>query len=231
MVKRLWIPVAVIVPIVLFLVLSKVYVVRSGASDTLYWNEDKALLFIQVGTSGVRLSSARYALEPFLVSLGDVRPPDDHRCVESFVLRITDKGFQRYETPGYCYDYHVLFKNQIYAGLLGVRQLYRWDSSRFEPATQEELRGFDPLAIAARGFQFDNVEGWSMRKDGLALGHVTYPLTLNHRQVTYISSGDYESPLTIYVKFQAGPPQKIWYFENGPSPISKKEYESIFNNH
>jgi hypothetical protein len=233
MLKRLWIPVAVIVPIVLFLALSKVYVVRSGASGTLYWNEDKALLFVQVGTSGVRLSSARYALEPFLVSLGDVRPPDDHRCVETFVLQITDKGFQRYETTGYCYDYYVLSKNQIYTGLLGVRQLYRWDGTRFEPATQEELRGFDPLAIAARGLQFDNVEGWSMREQGLALGHVTYPLTLNHQQVTYISTGrrDSYSPLTVDIKFQTSPPQRIWSFEGGPHPISKAEYESIFNNH
>jgi hypothetical protein len=230
MVKRLWILVAVIVPIVLFLALSKVYVVRSGTSGTLYWNADKALLFIQVGTSGVRLSSARYALEPFLVSLGDVRPPDDHRCVESFVIQVTDKDVQRYETPGYCYPNYVVFKSHIYTGLPGLRQLYRWNGTHFETATQEEVSGFDPIATA-RGFQFDNVEGWSMREQGLALGHVTYALTLNHQQVTYISSGDYDSPSTVYVKFQAGPPQKIWYFENGPHLISKKEYEGIFNNH
>ena len=139
MVKRLWIPVAVIVPIVLFLALSKVYVVRSGASGTLYWNADKALLFIQLGTSGVRLSSARYAHEPFLVSLGDVRPPDDHRCVESFVIQITEKDVQRFETPGYCFEHYVLYKSHIYTGIPAQRQLSRWDGRRFEPATQEEL--------------------------------------------------------------------------------------------
>jgi hypothetical protein len=97
--KRLLITLALIVAMALFLAYAKVYVVRSGTDGTLYWNEDQALSFIQVGTSGVRMSYARYALEPFLVSLGDVRPPDDHRCVESFVLQITGKDFQRYETP------------------------------------------------------------------------------------------------------------------------------------
>jgi hypothetical protein len=225
MLKKPLIVFSIIVAIALLLAYIKVYVVRSGASGTLYWNGDKALLFIQVGTSGVRLSSARYALEPFLVSLGDVRPPDNHRCVDSFVIQITDKDVQRYETPGYCYENYVVFKGHIYTGLPGVRQLYRWEGTRFETATQEELRGFDPIATA-RGFQFDNVEGWSKREQ--ALGHVTYPLTLNHQQVTYISSGDHDSPLTVYVKFQAAPPQKIWYFENGAHPVGKKEYEAIF---
>ena len=101
-------PVAVIVPIVLFLALGKVYVVRSGASGTLYWNADKALLFIQVGTCGVRLSSARYAVEPFLVSWGGVRSAGNHRCLESFVTQITAKDVQRSETPGDCYENHVV---------------------------------------------------------------------------------------------------------------------------
>jgi hypothetical protein len=72
-----------------------------------------------------------------------------------------------------------------------------------------------------------------MREQGLALGHVTYPLTLNHQQVTYISTGrrDSYSPLTVDIKFQTSPPQRIWSFEGGPHPISKAEYESIFNNH
>jgi hypothetical protein len=103
MLKRLSIVLALLGGIFIVLSLHKVYVVRDSASGTLYWNADRALLFIEVGSSGARLSYLRYTFEPLFVALGAVRPPDDQRCTESLVIEVTAKNVQSYETNEICF--------------------------------------------------------------------------------------------------------------------------------
>ncbi|MGA9143454.1 MAG: hypothetical protein WA664_14690 [Candidatus Acidiferrales bacterium] len=85
------------------------------------------------------------------------------------------------------------------------------------------------MKAVSLGFQFDNVDGWSMRE--YALGHVTYPLNLSGRSVTLVSSGR-QSPdiydLTVDVLRPDHAAQRIWSFNERPHLVTKQEYQRIF---
>jgi len=200
--RKFAITLIIVAGLLIFLVAAKVYVVRKKGGGTLYWKSDEALLFIEVSSFGARMSYLQYALEPLLVSMGHVRPPDDAVCSDSLVIRITDKDRQRYTTNGYCFGHYVLFEGNIYTGQPAQRKLWKWTGIGFEPGTDKELRGFDPMKAASYGFQFDDVDGWSMRD--YALGHVTYPLTLGGRS------------------------RRIWSLDERPHRVTKAEYERLF---
>jgi hypothetical protein len=234
MLKKALIALIVLAAVGFLLTYPSVYVVRDGPGGTLYWNPDEALLFVEVGSSGARLSYLRYALEPFLVAMGHVRSPDNTRCSQVVVIRITDKDVQRYETglqqnaeDAYCFQDYVLREGHIYVGYPAQKRVWKWSGNQFEPATSEELGGFGPMK-SAHGAQFDNVDGWSMRE--YALGHVTYPVTLNGHSVTIVSSGE-TWPLgdvSVDLVRPGTAPQRIWTLDERSRIVSRTEYERIF---
>jgi hypothetical protein len=226
---------SIVLAVSLFVIINpKVYVIRDAADGTLYWDTNEALLFVGTTSSGVRFSYPRYAIEPVLESLGDVRIPDDKRCSQILVIRVTDKEVQRYITgleqyaeEPYCFTHYVLFNGRIYVGYLAQQKVWRWSSNQFQPATETEFRGFNPLK-SAHGSQFDNIEGWSMREN--ALGRVdSYRITLNGQPLTLVSSGRKwprgEISLDLIRPGQA--PQRIWSNDERPHVVTKTEYQRI----
>ena len=92
---------AALAGLLVILMYPKVYVIRGSAGGALYWNTNEALLFTAGGNSGARMNYVRYAADPFLLALRFVRPPDDERCSQIVVIRVTDKDVQRFETDLY----------------------------------------------------------------------------------------------------------------------------------
>jgi hypothetical protein len=235
--KRLWVVLAVLAAGFVLLGFLRIYVVRAGANGTLYWNASEALLFVEIPSSGARLSYVRYAVEPFLESLGDVRSPDNKQCSQVLVIRITDKNVQRFDTQlnryaeyPYCFLHYVLFAGHIYTGYPAKGKIWKWSGTQFEPAAPQELNGFDPVKEAQRGYQFDDVDGWSMRE--YPLGRTTYHLTLNGQPLTLVSSGRTWPIGNVSVDLiRAGQtPERIWSLDERPHIVSKAEYEKIFGN-
>jgi len=217
----------------------RVHVVRGSGGGVLYWNANKALLFIQVSISGTRMNYLRYALEPLLVGMGHVRPPDNARCSQTFVIRVTQNDIQHYDADLYRYaeepycGYHfALFDGHIYAGYLAEDKLWKWSGTEFELASVEELRAFHGAmandSAASRNLQFDNVDGWSMR----TLGQTApmYQLVLSGQPLTMVFHGETwpPAPLSVDLMRPGQPPQTIWSFDGRPHRVSKAEYDRSF---
>ena len=225
----------VLAGILFLLTYPKVYVVRDQAGGTLYWNANEALLFMGGGSSGAHMSYLRYAMEPLLVSMGDVRSPDDGRCSQILVIQITDNDVRRYNTDVDCVAAYDVFEGRIYA-VQGPR-IWKWSATHFEPATPEEVRAFDVGKVAAttasspHPWQFDNVEGWSMRKFGQTIPK--YQLVLNDQPVTIQFSGETwpQQPISVDLIRPSKGSQRIWSLDERPHRISKTEYENVFGNH
>jgi hypothetical protein len=236
MLKRFLIVLTILTILVILFSYPRVCVVRDRANGTLFWNADQALLFVAIGSSGARLSYVRYALEPYFVSLGDVRPPDNQRYSQIVVIRITDEDVQKYvidprqyATDQRCFgNNYALFRGNIYTGCLAQGTLWKWSGTQFEPGTQEELCGFDPMKEAQRSFRFDDVDGWSMRE--YALSRVTYPLILKGQPMSIVSSGRGQprSEGSVELIRPGKPPLEIWRLDERPHIVSKAEYEHMF---
>ena len=105
--------------------------------------------------------------------------------------------------------------------------------TRLEPATQEEVRAFDAAkasaTVASHPLEFDNLEGWSMRKLGL-----TRPdchLVLNGQPATVVISwGETwpQGPMTVDLTRPGQRPKTIWSFDGRPHAVNKAEYERLF---
>jgi hypothetical protein len=222
----------------LLLAYAEVYVVRERAGGVLYWNENEALLFIEQDTSGAHMSYLRYAVEPILVSMGDVQSPNDSRCSKVVVIQVTDKDVRnyatdldRYVTDSYCGGRFAVFEGRIYADS-GKNNLWKWSSTHFEPVTTEELHAFDAqrglAAARPHPWEFDGQDGWSMRSLGQTLPK--YQLLLNGQTVTILFSGKTwpPRPLSISLQRSGQPPQTIWSFDEQPHRVGKAEYEKLF---
>jgi hypothetical protein len=237
--KKFLVVLLVLAGILLILSYPKIYVIRGSAGGGLYWNANEALLFMTGGSSGAHMSYLRYAFDPLLLALRDVRPPDDERCSQTLVIRVTDKDAQRYETDLYRYSVQpycgygdALFEGRIYVGYLAQDRLWKWSGSQFEPATPEEVRAFHSAKAAAKPdshpWQFDDVDGWSMRDFGQTPPR--YQLVLNGQPVTIVFSGETwpPKPLSVDLVRPGQAVQRIWTFDGRPHRVSKAEYERIF---
>lgn len=132
--KKPLVAIVALLGILSLFVYPKVYVIRgSGGGVGLYWNANEAFLIVGGGTDGARLSLFRYAAEPFLVSLGDVRQPDDKSCSKISVIRVTDRDIQTYDTDIDCDVAFDLFDGNVYA--IRWPNLWKWSGTRFDPAT------------------------------------------------------------------------------------------------
>jgi hypothetical protein len=227
---------AIIVGLLVVIGLSiRVYSVRQDGGGHLFWNHDEALLVVEVQSSGARLDLFQRVFGPVLVSLGSVRPPDDKRCTQIDVFRITAKDVQHYTTDlaqfsqePYCFGHFALFNGHIYTGYLAQGKMWRWSGTGFEPATSDELRGFDPAEAAKAGEQVDNVDGWSMRAN--AFGRQSYPIMLGGQPVTIESTGRTAASDDLQVDLvrQGQPPEPIWHLNELPRIVDRSEYERLF---
>lgn len=234
--RKVAIVVIVLGAVLVLLVYSNVYVVRPSLNGgTLYWNSHEALILIESSTAGTRMSQLRYALEPFFSSLGHVRQPDDQRCSQALMIRITDKDVQHHDTNLYQYATDprcgmngAPFRGQIYADYLAKGRVWKWTGTDFAEASRDELDGFDPVKFAALGFQFDDVEGWSMRTFGQ--GQPRYPLTLDGQQLTLAFSGETwpPTPMSLDLIRPGQQPQTIWSMDGRSRRVNRTEYEGMF---
>ncbi len=244
MVKKSLVVLIVVAGILFLLVYPSVYVIRGSAGGVLYWNPNQALLFMRGGSSGAHMSFLRYAMEPFLVSMGDVRSPDDGRCSQTLVIQITDNDVRRYDTDVGCVAAYDVFEGHIYA--VNFPNLWEWMETNFEPVTVGERdfqagRATSMAAARSHPWEFDNIDGWSMRQLG-AVGPkyqfkgrpVTLTqVTLGGQSVSFIFSGETfpQMPISVDLVRSGQSPQTIWSFDGRPHRVSKTEYERIFGNH
>lgn len=239
MLKKSLISIAVLAGIFLFLyTYPKVYVIRGSAGGVLYWNTDQALLFMAEASDGARMSYARYASEPFLVGLGNVRPPDDERCSKILVIRVTDKDSQLYETDLFRYagEPSCAFQYEFFAGhfyAVSWPKLWKWSGTGFERPTPEEYgafatANFTQKTTSPHPWQSDNVDGWSMRAFGQT--PPKYQIVLNGQPATILFSGETSPPrpLSVDLMRPGQPSQTIWRFDGRPHRVSKSEYERVF---
>jgi hypothetical protein len=242
--KKSVIVLAVVAGILFLCTYPKVYAVRESTGGVLYWNSSEALILMQASSSGARMSYPRYALEPFLVSFGDVRSPDDERCSQAVVLRVTDKEVQRYDTDlyrymedPYCGMTTVVFEGSIYEGYLAEPKLWKWSGTDFKPATPEQLRDFGAarviatVASSSHPWEFDNIDGWSMRQFGQTAPE--YHLAFSGQPVTIIFHGETwpPQPLSVDLIRMGDSPQTIWSLDGRPHPVSRAEYNRAFEKH
>jgi hypothetical protein len=114
---------------------------------------------------------------------------------------LDESDIQYYDAGVDCVSAYDLFDGKIYA----VRwpSLSRWSGTHFDPATSEELRDFQAgrvgASVASRThpWEFDNVDGWSMR----VLGQTSprYQLVLNGQPVTILFSGETWPPRELSI--------------------------------
>jgi len=234
--RRVTILVTVIAGVLALLAYTNVYLVRPSLNaGVLYWNSHEALILIESSTAGVRMSRLRYALEPLSSSLGQVRQPDRQRCTQMLVIRITDRNVDHYETDlyrhatvPYCGMATVPFRGQIYMGYLAKRRVWKWTGADFAEAPQEELEEFNPVESLSHGFQFEHVDGWSMRTFGQ--GTPKYPMTLNGQQLTlgFSGEGSPPRPLSLDLSRPGQQPETIWSMDGSPRRVNRVEYEEVF---
>jgi hypothetical protein len=211
------------------------------SGGVLYWNANEALLFVAESNEGARMSYARYMLEPLVVGLGHVLQPSNKRCTRFLVIRVTDKDTQHYDTDlyrfaeePYCGFQTAIFEGRIYSGYLAQDKLWRWSGTEFDPATPEEVRAFDAAKVALttasrpHPWEFDNVDGWSMR--GFGQTPPKYQLVLNGQPVTLVFHGETwpPAPLSVDLIRPGQPPQTIWTFDGRPHRVSKSVYQHVF---
>jgi hypothetical protein len=227
--------------LLLLLIYLKVYVIRGSGGGALYWNADEALLFMGENNYGARMSTLRYIAEPFLLSLGDVRAPDDTRCGKTLVVSITDKDVRVYDTDLYRYggENGCQFQAERFAGNIyevAWPKLWKWSDTHFDRPTPQEYGAYAEALFAGKTvsqhpWEFDNVDGWSMR--GFGQTGPTYQLTLNGQLVTIVFHGktSHSEPLSVDLIRPGQAPQKIWSFDGRPHRVSKSEYGNLFSSH
>jgi hypothetical protein len=231
--RKLLIAAVILLGILILCFYPKVYLIRGTAGGILYWNNSEALLFMGGGVDGARMSVLRYAVEPF-IEMGRIpgRPPDDERCSQVVVVRVTDKEIGRYDTGLGCVADYDVFEGHIYA--VEWSRLWKWSGTNFDAATPEEAHVFDEGRVAATAaarphpWEFDGVEGWSMRV--LNYKPPKNELILNGQPVTIIFHGETwpKRPLSVDLVRPGQSPQTIWSFDGRVHMVSRSEYEHAF---
>jgi hypothetical protein len=219
----------------------KVYLIRGSAGGVLYWNANEALLFMTNGSEGVPMSYARYSLEPFVETLSIVRSPEDEGCSKILVIRVTDNDVQRYDTDVECVAAYDLFRGRIYA--VRLPRIWEWSGTNFDPANLDNAtfqagRATTKAPVSQHPWQFDNVDGWSMRQLGSVGPKYQFngrpvtgtQVTLNGQTVSFIFSGETfpQMPISVDLARSGQSPHTIWSFDGRPRRVSKAEYERVF---
>lgn len=226
---------------VILLAFPTVHVVRGDGGGTLYWNTDRALVFMTEVSEGARLSYLRYAVDPLFMALGRVHPRGNLSCSRTFIIQITAKDVQTFNTelpqnnqPD-CFGFQ-LFNQDFYAAYWP--KLWKWaGDATFQRPTPEQygayatafLAGTLPPGRSSKSpWQFDDVNGWSMRS--FDYSGPRFDLRLAGQPITLIFHGRTypERPLFLEVVRPGQAAQTIWTFDEQPHRVSKAEYEKIF---
>jgi hypothetical protein len=232
--KKSLISLVVLIGILFLFSYPEVYVIQGSAGGVLYWNTHEALLFMGGGNTGAHMSYPRYALDPFLVGLGDVRQRNDERCLQILVIRVTTKDVQRYDTDVTCVAGYYLYAGQIYA--LNYPSVWKWTGNRLESVTPQENAEVVAARLAAarstnpdqHPWEFDNVDGWSMRQFG-STGPM-FQLSLDGQPLTILYSGATwpPKPFSVDLTRPGQAPRRIWEFDGEPHRVRRVEYERYF---
>lgn len=80
-------------------------------------------------------------------------------------------------------------------------------------------------------WEFDNVDGWSMRQFGST--GPKFQLSLDGEPLTILYTGETWPPKPVSVDLirPGQAPQRIWEFDGRPHRVSKVEYEGYFGKH
>lgn len=230
--SKQWLMVLTLAGIVSLLSLyPRIYVVRGSAGGVLLWNKTEALLFMGGGNAGARMPYLRYALEPLFASLGHVRPPSDERCLNVTVIRVTHEDAESYDTDVGCVSAYRLFEGQIYA--ISTPKAWKWSGNRFQPATPDETRSLESQknisdADLHHPWEFDDIEGWSMRD--LRQTPAQHKIVLNNQSVTITFHGPTwpPKPLSVDLTRPGETTKTLWHFDEEPHRVSKAQYARLF---
>jgi hypothetical protein len=215
-----------------------VNVVQGSGGGSVFWNSNEAFVFLGENLYGTHMDAPRYAMEPFLVALGRVHPTEDTICSRMLVIRITNTEIKTYDTnisrdpdDKGCKFSEQVFRGQIYA--IGWPAMWRWDGAAFQRPTPEEYGAYATASAEYKTvrpvpWEFDNVEGWSMRD--LARTTHDHSIMLGDQSIRLIFHGETspQLPISLELARSGQSPQTIWSFDGRPHRVSKTDYEKLF---
>jgi len=197
------------------------YFISDGTGPLLFWNVDKAYLFIQGGRLGYRVSYLKYPLVVAEQYLGGVPEPDASNDYV-VIAEITPVTLHRsvFENTGFSLIGSGPMGQFIYGG--SDSGPVKWTGNSFEPTTTEELQKLRRINFP---FNYDNLNGWSAR------GHLPDGKTvieLAGKQVTLVRSGLGYKETSIDLVRPGQSPERIWHAEVRAHRVSKAEYYNTF---
>lgn len=199
------------------------YFISDGVGPVLFWNVDKAYLFIEGGRLGYRVSYLRYLPVLVMESLLRYVPEPDEKNDYVVVVEITPETLHRFvfENTGFSLIGDGPMGQFIYGGSNGGP--VKWTGTKFEPTTPEELQKLRRINFP---FNYDNLNGWSARHlpDGKTV------IGIGGKQVTLVRSGLWYKETTIDLLRPGQDPERIWHAEE-THRVSKEEYYKTFGKH
>jgi hypothetical protein len=236
---------ALVLAAVLLLILgfSEVHYVRKEAWGWLFWNSQKAYVFIGVNDRGYRLSCLGLVVEAVreIFPFGAAAPTDKHFSL--LVLEISSSSVQRYSMDNFWLTSITPFDGSLYtANSLPGGTVVKWAGDRFELATPEEKATLQLAGQHDRvppGPSYDNVEGWSKRTvAGEIVSQSTtestekdskVTLELGGQQLTFVMNSGFISREAYVDLIRPGrPAERIWYLDEDSHRVTKADYDKIF---
>jgi hypothetical protein len=216
---------------------SHVYLILESSGGTALWNANEAYLFIGVDLIGHRVNGLRFPW--FLVENFIAGPEDqDDRRIYLAVIRVTPSAVERHvlkldeREPWTGPDWYAPKRGRIYANYPALGGLCSWAGDHFEPATQEERRGFNGIdGLTEKDFD----SGWYSRGFGVGPGYSRLTLTVETPDSSGLSVNSAEaaawhSSLSINVLRPRHPPERIWNRGLRWGIVRPSEYRLAFQN-
>jgi hypothetical protein len=213
--------------IVLVSTFINIYSVRDGAGGTLFWKDNTAYLFLNVGRFGYRTSCLQYAGEIIEEILGGARSPSDKRFYV-VVLQITPEEAQKYVAKDLYLGSYAVSDGSIYSGDLNDGILWKWDGGAFDRVNEADRQSFTKDQIL-NGPDYDNVDGWHERCCFLSRSNeYNYVVNLNVQTFTVVARREGVNQLSIDLSRPGQNPERLWSLSERPHIVSKAEYQRTF---
>jgi hypothetical protein len=209
----------------------RLYFIREDKGGTVLWNKNEAYFFIPISRRGKHVSSLRYAWFLAKEYLGAIEPADDDR--ESLaVVRVTPSRVENHMLPqtdlrpGSGPSMYTPRKGRIYANCPALGGLCVWIGDHFEPAAQEEQRGFNGIeGLTEKDFD----HGWS--SSGFNSG---FTINVGDQFTLSVNDSPMETEngaISIDLLRPGKPPERIWDLSVHKGRVSKTEYQHAFREH
>jgi hypothetical protein len=218
-----------LVLIVLILILGlaatlHLYFIENTSGASLFWNANKAYLFLEGSRTGYRVSYLRFPLVIAEQYLGGV-PTRDTWKPYVVVVEITPEHVERFvfDNTTFSLTGSGPMGQFIYGG--SGKGLVRWTGSGFQAATPEEAREIRTMNLP---FNYDDLNGWSARGGLPDDGNVV--VTLAGKQVTLVSrsSGKWGLDVSIDLLRPGQAPERLWNGGDRRQRVSKTQYYQTF---